>query len=98
VTPAPASEEPRAGQAASEVEVVITDLKYAPAILSVSPGTTVRWVNRDLMDHTVTSRSGLWDSGNIRPGASWSRRFDEPGSYPYLCTPHPFMTGTVVVR
>jgi plastocyanin len=81
-----------------EVTVMIEGLKYAPATVTVSAGTTIRWVNQDTMIHTVTSTAGKWDSGNLQPGASWSMRFDEAGTYPYLCTPHPFMTGTVEVR
>ena len=83
---------------AGETIVAIQGMKYVPATVTVAPGSTVRWVNRDSMEHTVTSTEGKWDSGTIRPGETWSRRFDEPGSYPYVCTPHPFMTGTVVVR
>ncbi|MNX06695.1 Amicyanin-alpha precursor [compost metagenome] len=84
--------------AASEANVTIQGMKYVPETVTVAPGGIVSWVNRDSMDHTVTSTTGLWDSGTIRPGETWSRRFDAPGSYPYVCTPHPFMTGTVVVR
>ncbi len=94
--PSPAAAQ-EAQPVAGESVVVIDLLKYAPETLSIPRGTTVHWVNRDAMGHTVTSREGKWDSGMILPGGSWSRRFDEAGTYAYYCTPHPFMTGTVVV-
>jgi len=34
----------------------------------------------------------------LLPGASFSRRFDRPGTYEYHCSVHPYMTGRVVVR
>lgn len=84
--------------AAEETTVAIQGMKYLPAAILVATGSVVRWENRDSMIHTVTSSDGQWDSGEIRPGQTWSKRFDEPGTYRYYCTPHPFMTGTVVVR
>lgn len=98
-TPASATPQATPSVSAGEVQVVaIANLKFGPPVITVKPGTTVRWENRDVMDHTATSTQGKWDSGLIRPGQSWSMRFDEVGTYPYLCTPHPFMTGTVEVR
>jgi nitrite reductase (NO-forming) len=46
----------------------------------------------------VTADDGAFDSGNVDPGQSWRRRFDTPGTYPFHCTPHPFMKGVIVVR
>ena len=37
------------------------------------------------------------DSGQLFPGDTYVVRFDAPGAYAYLCTLHPFMTGTVTV-
>ena len=82
---------------AGETVVLIQGMAYAPARVTVPAGTTIHWINRDTMGHTVTSSEGKWDSGLLQPGESWSRHFDTPGTYPYVCTPHPFMTGTVVV-
>ncbi len=48
--------------------------------------------------HTVTADDGSWDSGDVQPGATWRRTFDRPGTYPYHCTPHPFMQAVVVVE
>lgn len=81
-----------------EFAASIQQLAYAPARIEVSAGTTIVWTNRDPVPHTVTAEDGRWDSGLIQPGATWRRTFDRPGTYPFLCTPHPFMKGVVVVR
>ncbi len=70
---------------------------YSPVTLTVSAGQTVTWLNADTTIHTVTSETGLFDSGNLRPGERFSFTFTMPGTYAYFCTPHPWMTGTVVV-
>lgn len=80
------------------VRVDILNLQYQPQVVHVAAGTTVEWRNRDPLDHTVTAVDGTWDSGAIAPGTSWRRRFDAPGRYPIVCTPHPFMRAEVVVR
>lgn len=79
------------------VEVEIRELKFQQAEITVAPGTTVRWVNRDPLAHTTTAE-GSWDSGFMEPDAVFERVFTEVGRHEYLCTPHPFMTGVVVVE
>jgi hypothetical protein len=61
-------------------------------------GATVRWFNDDALPHTVSASDGAWDSGNLAPGQTFERRYDEPGSYPYLCRYHPGMVGTIEVE
>jgi plastocyanin len=60
----------------------------------------VTWTNNDTIVHTATSTTGVWDSGAIPPGGSFSRVFAERGSFPYFCTIHGAvaMSGTVVVQ
>jgi plastocyanin len=96
----PAGEAKAAAEAAagSEFAASIQQLAYAPARIEVPAGTTIVWTNRDPVAHTVTAEDGSWDSGLIQPGATWRRTFDRPGTYPFICTPHPFMKGVVVVR
>jgi plastocyanin len=74
------------------------NLAYEPARIVIDAGTTVIWRNNDQVEHTVTARDGSFDSGIIRPGRTWQRTFARPGTYEFICTPHPFMTGVVVVR
>jgi uncharacterized iron-regulated protein/plastocyanin len=84
--------------AAGMVRAEVRDFLYFPRRIVVRPGTVVEWTNRDEAVHTVTATDRAWDSGAIQPGASWRARFDEPGRYPFLCGPHPFMQGVVIVR
>jgi len=58
----------------------------------------VRWTNRDPLEHTVTFDGAEPGSPPIPPNGSYVHRFDKPGTYPYHCTPHPFMKGVVVVK
>ena len=59
---------------------------------------SMRWTNGDQLQHSVTADDGSFDSGLIEPGRSYERVFDRPGDYAYHCTPHPFMTGHVIVE
>jgi plastocyanin len=80
------------------VRVVMRNLAYGTPALQISAGTTVVWVNEDVVPHTVTADDGSFDSGLIDPNASWSRTFDAAGTIAYHCIPHPFMMGSVTVR
>src|SRR2546430_778685 len=64
----------------------------------IPAGATVVWVNDDVAEHTVTFDGTEPGSPMISPGGTFSHRFDRPGTYPYHCTPHPFMKGVVVVK
>ncbi len=77
--------------------VAIIDFKFSPDVTTVRAGTTVTWANDGIAQHTTTSATGLWDSGLLVTGATFSRLFPTAGAFPYSCTVHPNMTGTVVV-
>jgi len=79
-------------------EVFIQDMTFTPGTITVAANTTIKWTNKDIVTHTVTSDSGLFDSGSIAAGGTWSYTFASGGTYPYHCTPHPVMTATVVVN
>jgi plastocyanin len=65
--------------------------RFNPSLLDVRTGDTVVWRNRGSVGHTVTSDSGVFDSGPIQPGQTWERTFDSAGVLGYHCTPHPWM-------
>lgn len=79
-------------------EVTMMGLSFTPENLTVPAGTRVTWRNTDGMTHTVTSDSGIFDSGNLSNNAVYSYTFDTPGVYPYFCRLHPGMTGTITVE
>ena len=78
--------------------VEIENFAFVPPTLSIDVGDTVTWTNRDVVDHTATSTTGTFDSGLLAQGQSYSLTFTAAGTYEYLCTPHPFMTGRINVN
>lgn len=64
--------------------------------LTVQRGDTIVWVNKDPFPHTVTAKS-VFDARSIAEGKSWKYTARTPGEYPYLCTFHPNMKGTLRV-
>jgi plastocyanin len=69
-----------------------------PDELNVAVGTTVTWMNTDSISHTSTSNAAGWNSGIVAPGGQFAFAFQTAGTFPYHCTIHPGMVGTVVVR
>ncbi len=70
---------------------------FDPASFPANAGEEVSWFNADTVGHSVTSDDGTFDSGVLQPGDRWTWTFSQPGTYTYHCTPHPYMTGTIVV-
>jgi plastocyanin len=102
--PADTVETPEATQPTSPAAagVVMVNTAFEPQQIEVPAGTTITWTNQDSESHTVTAGprdapSGLFDSGEIAGGGTFSFTFTEPGTYEYHCTPHEGMDGTVVV-
>jgi plastocyanin len=90
-------------------------LTFEPKKIDVDVGEKVTWKNAGKIGHTVTAdRSKAadpslvnipagtkeWDSGLVNEAESYSRTFEKPGNYRYICIPHEGvgMVGTVVVR
>jgi len=75
---------------------------FSPTTITIVTGESVTWVNDDTMMHFATSGiaptpDGIFDSGMVNAGESWSYTFDEPGTYDYYCMVHAWMVGTVIV-
>jgi plastocyanin len=101
VPAAPPVQEPGPGARAAgrdTVSAVVQDFLFRPARLEVAAGTTIVWTNGGQVMHTVSARDGSFDSGAIDPGKRGAITFSRPGTFSFRCTPHPFMTGTVVVH
>jgi amicyanin len=85
-------------RAGTSHSVDIVDFAFSPQTLTIQVGDTVTWTNLDQVQHTATSTTGTFDTGLLDQNASSSVTFTEPGTYDYLCTPHPTMTGQIVVQ
>jgi plastocyanin len=83
---------------ASTAEVKIDNFSFGPQSITVPPGTKVTWTNRDDIPHTVVSTEGVFKSRVLDTDEAFSFTFDKPGNYPYFCSVHPKMTGTIVVK
>ena len=79
-------------------EVKIDNFSFTPATLTVAPGTTVTWTNRDDIPHTVVSDDKIFKSKVLDTDEKFSYTFTKPGTYPYFCSVHPKMTAKIVVR
>jgi|SRR5271157_1142989 len=86
------------------ISVVIQNFAFSPQTVTVPKGTTVTWTNQDGVNHTVVNAktdtsadSTLFKSDPLATGQSFSFTFSTPGTYPYHCSIHPGMTGTVIV-
>ena len=85
-------------------EVLMQSSMFNPSSITVSAGTKITWTNKDGYDHTVTSgtpaqTTGLFDSGNISAGGTFSFTFNTKGTYQYFCRIHSsMMQGTVTVQ
>jgi len=71
--------------------------KFQPDVIQVPVGTTVTWTNEDAIQHSVTAADGSFDSGFFNQSESYSRTFDQPGTYLYVCARHASMHGEVDV-
>jgi amicyanin len=88
-----------AGPAVASTSVDIKEFAFGPQSITVKVGATVTWTNDDQDPHTVTSQAGTGPlkSQTLNNGDTFKYTFTKAGTYDYLCTIHPFMTGTVVV-
>jgi plastocyanin len=82
----------------TSAEVKVDNFSFGPASLTVAVGTTVIWTNRDDIPHTVVSTDKVFKSKVLDTDEKFSFTFDKAGTYPYFCSIHPKMTGSVVVQ
>jgi plastocyanin len=92
VAPAPA--------ATTSVAATVVDNRFQPATLSIGVGTTVTWTNAGTNLHTLTSPDGLFESGVLQPGQTFSYTFSQPGTYQLICRQHRLngMAAKVIVQ
>jgi len=84
--------------AGATVHVTIQNFAFSPRTVTVAPGTTIVWTQKDNVGHTVTSDTGAWpESALLAANDTFSVTLTKPGTYTYHCKPHPYMKGTIVV-
>ncbi len=97
------------GDDVQHVTVRMIGNSFNPKIIEITPGTTVTFVNEDVFSYLAGEFSGIHNAvatGGpdrfvtplLAHAESHSVTFTREGVHPYLCTPHPYMEGTIVVR
>jgi len=84
-------------RAAAPGSVTIKDFSFSPGTITVNVGDSVTWTNNGPSAHSATARDGSFDTGVFGKGKSRAHTFTQAGSFAFICTPHPFMKGTVRV-
>jgi plastocyanin len=79
-------------------KVTIEGTKFDAADLTVNAGDSIVWENKDPYPHTATSKTGGFDSKDIASEKSWKYVAKKKGDFPYVCTIHPSMKGTIHVK
>lgn len=74
-----------------DVVVKLQNVAFNPKSLEVKAGTTVKWINEDVVDHSVVEGTGESDSPKFRSAdlsskGEYSHTFTEPGTYDVVCT------------
>jgi len=95
--PAPAVAAQAPAGATIGADITIGGFRFRGDTVTIATGQAVRWTNADPIEHTITFDDGP-GSGLIPQNGGYARRFDQPGTYTYHCTPHPYMKGVVVVK
>jgi|GEM_PF-4142178 len=78
--------------------VSIGDHFFTPQTVTIVAGDRVRWTNNGSVDHQVYGTGGLWDSGVLNPGDTYTRTFSTEGTFTYYDLLHTQATGTVQVN
>ena len=78
--------------------VTMENMRFQPETLTVARGDTIVWINKDLVPHTATSKTGGFDSQLVQAEKSWRFTARKKGEFAYICTFHPTMTAMLRVR
>lgn len=84
--------------AGENVLVNIVDFGFEPGEITVATGTTIFWANTGEAPHTATADDGSFDTGRLASGEREGVTFETAGEFPYFCSIHPDMRGTVTVE
>ncbi len=87
-----------AGGGGATVEVKMEGMAFSPQTVTIKVGDTVNWTNKDEAPHNAVAVDKSWQTSTFATGESGSVTFTTAGTFPYICTIHPNMTGTVIVQ
>ena len=87
------------------IVIRVFNFEFTPAEIEIKRGTTITWLMREfdvpLADsefHNVVADGGEFNSKNLRSvDETWSYTFNEVGEFSYICQPHPWMIGKIIV-
>src|SRR5438132_505245 len=102
--PASARARSRRAAAATTHSVVLKDIQFQPASITITAGDTVKWTHQDgATAHTVTADDGSFDQQMPAQGATFSHAFKTPGTFRYYCRIHGApggqgMSGVITVK
>jgi plastocyanin len=82
-------------RAATNHNVAIQSMKFAPADLRVAVGDTVTFTNMDSAPHTGSAKDGSFDTGRLSKGQSGTVKIGAAGDHAYFCKVHPNMKGVI---
>jgi plastocyanin len=86
------------GAGAGTHTIVMEGVGYQPAKITVNVGDKVVWANKDPFPHTATAVDKTFDSREIAAAKTWTYTAKKKGTFEYICTYHPTMKGTLVVK
>ena len=93
-----AQAQPTGSSQAATATVKIRNFKFEPANVTIAEGETVQFINEDEEPHTATSTDGLFDTKALDTNQTWNYTATKAGAFPYICSVHPFMKGTLTVN
>ena len=94
-----AAQEANVVKAAQEANAVMIDnFTFTPPELTVTVGTTVKWLNRDDIPHTVVDKNKAFRSKALDTDDAYSFTFVNAGTFDYFCSLHPHMVGKIIVK
>jgi plastocyanin len=78
--------------------VSIGVIGYSPSSLTITKGGSVIWSNENPSGPvTVSSDTGVFDSGDVQPGHTFGHTFKKPGTYKYSDKHQPLHKGEIIV-
>lgn len=91
------------GNTPGQNEIWLQNTAFVPSAKTISMGTTITWTNKDSFNHTVTSGTpgnpdGKFASGSLAQNGTFPHTFNQAGTFPFYCTIHPSMQGTITVQ